>query len=243
MVASLATAAIVALVASRLFGTNRRSPRAAESAVGRTSRSGSTWASITRSRGRLRRRRVDPAHVAAWCDDLARTLRHGSALRASLMATIPSDETVEAHAALLRHRLDRGASVHDACDAWADDLTDSNFVGVEVLTTFAAVVSAAATLGGGAAAPIDRFAVTMRTRASDDLERGAQSAQARMSAHVMTVVPLAVLALLLLTDGDVRHVVAGPTGATVVVIGLALNGIGGSWMRRIVGPAARPGRP
>jgi tight adherence protein B len=81
------------------------------------------------------------------------------------------------------------------------------------------------------------FAVTMRQHVSDDLERGAQSAQATLSARVLTFVPVAVLALLLATDADVRTVIAGPTGATVISVGLALDAAGALWMRRIIRPA------
>ena len=75
----------------------------------------------------------------------------------------------------------------------------------------------------------------MRQRVSDELDRDAQSAQAKLSARVLTLVPLAVLALLLGTDADVRQVLTEPAGAATVGIGLALNAVGSWWMRRIVG--------
>ncbi len=54
-----------------------------------------------------------------------------------------------------------------------------------------------------------------------------------MSAHVLTVVPLLMLALLTIADADVRDAVIRPAGATCVVVGLLLNLLGWSWMRRI----------
>jgi Flp pilus assembly protein TadB len=56
-----------------------------------------------------------------------------------------------------------------------------------------------------------------------------------MSAHVLTVVPVVMLAVLLAADGDVRVAVAGRTGGACVVSGLLLNAVGWSWMRRIIG--------
>lgn len=111
--------------------------------------------------------------------------------------------------------------------------------GAELLATMSAVLAATASLGGATAAPLDRFAVTMRQRASDDLERSAQSAQAKMSAKVLTSVPVAVLILLLLTDADVRSVLTSAAGGAVVAIGLGLNAAGAVWMRRIAGTAGR----
>ncbi len=182
---------------------------------------------------------VKPAALASWSDDLSRALRHGSTLRAALSNTLPTDTVIAQRSASLRHWLDRGASVADACDEWADDLVASatekkqRSNRIELLVAMSAVLAATASLGGSAAAPLDRFAVTMRQRASDDLERAAHSAQAKMSARVLTSVPIAVLALLVATDGDVRSVIASTAGAATVSLGLVVNTIGAVWMRRV----------
>jgi tight adherence protein B len=63
----------------------------------------------------------------------------------------------------------------------------------------------------------------------------AQAAQARLSAHVLTVVPLAMLLLLLLIDADVRAALQTSIGALCVVIGFVLNAVGWKWMRHIIG--------
>jgi Flp pilus assembly protein TadB len=57
-----------------------------------------------------------------------------------------------------------------------------------------------------------------------------------MSAHVLTVVPLAMLTLLALTDRDVRAALATAIGGACLVLGLILNGLGSFWMRRLIGP-------
>ena len=185
---------------------------------------------------RWRRQRpihIRPAAVADWADHLARSLRHGTTLQAALSTIHPLDADLEAHCEPLRHWLARGATVVDACDEWSDQLSRHRTERTELLTTTAAVLAAVAVLGGTAAEPLDRLAATMRQHVSDDLERDAHAAQAKMSARVLTIVPLAVLVLLLLTDDDVRSVVTRPTGLAVVVVGLAINGIGAVWMRRI----------
>jgi len=52
---------------------------------------------------------------------------------------------------------------------------------------------------------------------------------------VLTIVPLAMLALLLLVDADVRTTLQTPIGASCVLFGLALNVVGWKWMRHIIG--------
>jgi len=192
-------------------------------------------------RGRRRSQQITPGAVAAWCDDLARSLRHGSTLRSALTQVVPHDEPLARQTLVLQRHIERGASVHDACDRWADAMASSHQPGTDAVEMLAAVLGAAATVGGSAAAPIDRCAAAMRQRTSDDLERAAQSAQARMSARVLTIVPLAVLALLLATDDGVRDVVTRPAGATVVIAGLGLNAAGAWWMRRIVDRTSNAG--
>lgn len=193
------------------------------------------------SLGPRRSRRITPAAVAAWCDELARSLRHGATLRAALTAVAPDDEPLARQTQVLRRHIDRGASVRDACDRWADALATGHRPDADIVETVAAVLGAAATVGGSAAAPIDRCAAAMRQHTSDELERDAQSAQARMSARVLTIVPVAVLALLLTTDDGVREVVTKPAGATAVGVGLGLNVAGAWWMRRIVDRSSADG--
>jgi tight adherence protein B len=96
------------------------------------------------------------------------------------------------------------------------------------------VLAACAHHGGAAARPLDQVAATLRRRAADAAERSVHSAQARLSALVMTVLPGGVLVLLLATSPSVRTITASPMGAVVVTSGLLLNALGWTWMRRII---------
>lgn len=242
---SAATALLVAfVVAGSMAAARRNRPARSLGSIGDPARRSprSKWLSARPTRRRTPRS-VQPAMLAAWSDDLARTLRHGATLHAALVQTLPTDPVIERRSRSLRHWLDRGATVADACDEWFIDLVGDTERRAsqrvrrsdrsELLATMAAVLAAVATLGGTAAGPLDRFAVAMRQRASDDLERAAQSAQAKMSARVLTCVPLAVLVLLVLTDADVRGVITSATGGFVVALGLLLNTTGAIWMQRI----------
>lgn len=185
---------------------------------------------------RQRRRGITPGSVAEWCADLAREVRTGRTLRSALQHTAPVWPPLATATDPLRLALERGGGVEDAAAR-----TRSSIDGVAAaergaahLVAATAVITACGRDGGAAAPALDRVAAAMRRRAADDQERRAQSAQARMSAHVLTVVPLAVLGLLSAVDPDVRRAVASPAGLVLVSVGLALNLIGWWWMGRIV---------
>jgi tight adherence protein B len=168
-----------------------------------------------------------PLAVAAWFDELGRALRSGETLHHTLATVEPADSRLRASTAPMRLALERSDGVADAVgriDAAGPHLD----LAVAVLT-------ASARVGGSGAAAIDRAAAALRRRAADAAERRAQSSQARLSAHVMTAVPLLMLLSLLVTDADVRDVVASPLGLALLVSGLLLNATGWLWMRRVVG--------
>jgi tight adherence protein B len=99
------------------------------------------------------------------------------------------------------------------------------------------VLRACALNGGPPAEPLDRAAATLRGRAADAAERQTQSAQARLSAVVMTILPVAMLVLLLATSSTTRAAASTPTGSVAIVLGAALNIGGWRWMRRIIAGA------
>ena len=176
-------------------------------------------------RARSAGRPPGPEHVAAWCDALARAVRGGSTLTAAIRQVEPPAScatTVEA----IRLAVQRGAPLREAstierCPAH-----------LEVALT---VIRACAAHGGPAAEPLSRAAATLRGRAADAAERRTQSAQARMSAIVMTVLPVCMLGLLLVTSGSVRTFAASPLGLAVIATGSASNALGWLWMRRLIG--------
>ena len=59
------------------------------------------------------------------------------------------------------------------------------------------VLRAAAELGGPAAGPLERAALTLHARAAERAERRSASAQARLSARILTALPVTTLGLLL----------------------------------------------
>jgi tight adherence protein B len=172
-----------------------------------------------------RRRRVGEHRrvLAAWCDSLGAEMRSGATLHRAV-ATVPGPDTEVWRE--VRRRVDRGIGLTEAVDVTGSDPDDQ-----AVLT----VLAACGQHGGGSAAPLDQVAATLRRRSADAAERRVQSAQARMSARVMTTVPIAMLVVLVATSPAVRRAIVTPGGAGVVTVGTALNLVGWSWMRRLIG--------
>ncbi|HYN34126.1 MAG TPA: type II secretion system F family protein [Ilumatobacteraceae bacterium] len=216
------------VVAVTALGAARLRPRASRQLVVPIDPSRGGVHPLSRFLARRAGRRPPSAKaVAEWCDDLARQLRSGSTLRDAMTTTLPSDPATRRSTNELRRRLDRGRAVVDACEPPSD-------AGAHLRLAII-VITTAARLGGSPAPAIDRTAATLRQRAVDADERSVQAAQARLSAHVLTAVPLAMLLLLLVTDADVRVAATSTLGGACIGVGLSLNALGSVWMRRIIG--------
>jgi Flp pilus assembly protein TadB len=181
------------------------------------------------ARGRPRSS-IEPSVLAAWCDALARALRGGATLRHAL-STVDPPASVAPHLAPALLALGRGASV---AAALAD--VDARSRDLDLVLV---VMRACAEHGGGAAEPIDRAAAALRQRAALAGERRTNSAQARMSAVVMTCLPLAMLVLLALTSRSVRAAATSAVGLAVIGVGIMLNLAGWGWMRGLIARATR----
>lgn len=220
VVATACVAVAIVIAAVPLRPRQRRPSPVTRSSPARPPRTLGVW----RRRG-PGHRTPGPRGVAAWCDDVARRLRSGSTLR-DAVSMVPADAATDRATASLRLAIDRGASVADA-------IARVDTGGAHVRLALG-VVATTSRIGGPAAAAIDQAAMLLRQRASDLDERATQAAQARLSSHVMTAVPLLMLAVLVATDDDIRSVVTSPIGASCVGAGLALNALGWWWMHHIV---------
>ena len=130
--------------------------------------------------------------------------------------------------------LAHGAPVAVALASWADLPGSSADV---------RLVSAALTLGaeagGEVARAVDRIAATLRERHELHAEVQSLATQARASAGVLALAPLAFTGLVATIEPKaVGFLVTTPIGWACLVAGLGLEAIGAAWMARITGRAA-----
>jgi Flp pilus assembly protein TadB len=114
------------------------------------------------------------------------------------------------------------------------DELDSNHPDVALA---AQALSACAHLGGPVAATLDEAATVLRERAAARAERVAHSSQTRLSARVLTVVPLGFALWSAIVSQRTRDVyLSSGAGTMCAACGLALNLIGWRWMKRTITP-------
>lgn len=131
------------------------------------------------------------------------------------------------------HQLERG---HTLAEALRQQTAQSETAVLDPDTRLVfTVLEQCAATGGSSAEPLERAAAVLRSREAARAEVAAQSASARLSAVVLTLLPMAMLLMLLVTSPTTREAVVSPVGLGVVTIGLLLNLIGWRWMRRLVG--------
>jgi len=164
--------------------------------------------------------------MAGVLDDIARVVRSGASLRDGL-----EQATRSAHGAWLSslaNDIAHGRAIDDACRRWAKRSSDP-------CTRLAAGALALAAAGGGEQArAIDAAADAVRERVALAAEVRAQAAQARLSALVLLLAPIAFTAWTVASDGRVRAFVVGtPLGWTCLAAGASLDAIGALWMRAL----------
>jgi tight adherence protein B len=186
---------------------------------------GALWAR-RRQRVAWRRRRQGQLPVAL--ERLASALRGGASVPGALTAVgdgLPAPLGPEL--AALGHEADAGRAVTDVLDEWAAVHGDA---GTRLAAT--ALVLAAA-VGAAPARAADGVAATLRERADLAAERRALGAQARMSAAVLSIAPVAFAAFLGTTDAAATRFLLGtPAGWACLAVGLSLDAAGAWWMAR-----------
>lgn len=100
-------------------------------------------------------------------------------------------------------------------------------------------VTAAHALGGPIAATLDAASALLRERAAIRAEAQTYSAQARLSARVLTGVPIAFVAWSTVASRSFRTALLSQLGLVSAAVGGVANLVGWWWMRRLVTKAAR----
>jgi tight adherence protein B len=167
--------------------------------------------------------------LVAVLDDVARGVRSGSSLQQACAEASTGDGAARAGLAEVVGRADRGLPLAAAFAGWAT-ATPSPDVRVA-----AAALALAASAGGPQARAVDGVAATLRERRAVAGDVGSQSAQARLSAVVVGLLPLAFLLWALATDRrTAAFLVSDRVGWLCLASGVALEAAGALWMRRIL---------
>jgi len=182
---------------------------------------------VLRSRAGRRGRRV-VQELPALLEAVARSLRSGATLRTALLdaarAPTPSGEEL----ARVLAPLAAGVSLAEALTAWPDRRPSPSVrlaVGALLL---------ADSVGGSPARAVDGVAATLRDRLEVETEARALASQARTSALVVAVAPLAFAVLGAAGDDRTAHFLLGTrAGILCLASGLALDAAGAWWMARL----------
>jgi len=194
----------------------------------------STAGGVRRPRWRPRTQRSRPDdEVAEWCEQVARSVRAGSSLASAVAQTGTDLPGAGAAFQPAVRALRRGRGFADAFGEIDEAADPASAVGLVI-----PVLTACAELGGPAAMPLDRVAATLHARSAERAERRTSSAQARLSARVLTTVPVGVLALLAVVEPAVRGSLTSGAGIACVLVGGAFNVAGWCWMRHLIGGVA-----
>lgn len=198
----------------------------ATAALGLAAAAGAPWLMLGARRGR------GPAAVEASLPPVleatARGLRAGASLPVALAAAASGAAPVVAPDLAVVAADAAEAGLAPALDRWA---TERPLAGVRLA---AAALALAAEIGGGGARALDGVALTLRQRQAAAGEVRALATQARLSAVVLTVAPLAFAALAAAGDPHTASVLLrSPAGQVCLAIGLSLDAVGAAWMARI----------
>jgi tight adherence protein B len=179
--------------------------------------------------------------VAPTLDELARSMAAGSTLAVAIGDLGPPTPSRPFAAliagALVDHQL--GRPLADAVAGTAGRIPSQasrRRPPSEPESTLAlTVLEVVARHGGSAATTLHRSASAVRERRAVVAERAAQSAQARLSAQVLTVLPMGFAVWTAATDHRVGRFLFGSLlGAACLGLGLGINLVGWVWMRRII---------
>ncbi|MCA1692331.1 MAG: type II secretion system F family protein [Actinobacteria bacterium] len=178
-----------------------------------------------RGQGRQRLERGLPLALEA----MARSLRSGASLRQAVAeAGSVTPGRLGRELALVGRQVEEGATLVAALEALAGRHPAP---GVRLAVT---ALCLSVETGGGQARAVDGVAATVRDRLAVAAEVRALASQARISAVVIGLAPLAFGAFAIATDPQTgRFLFHTPAGLALLAVGCALDGLGWLWMQRL----------
>jgi tight adherence protein B len=168
------------------------------------------------------------AGLPGFVEFVAAQLRSGHTVPSALLAAGDRPGPLGGDARRVQQRLALGATLPDALARWAGERRS------EPAAAVAGALSVAAETGGAAATALDGLARSLRDALGAHAEAAALSAQARLSAIVVGVAPIAYLLFAAATDPHAAAtLVSTASGRVCLGLGLGLDALGATWMRQI----------
>jgi tight adherence protein B len=178
---------------------------------------------------RRRRARIVAAAVPDSLEQVGAELRAGGTVATALAGIARGESPLAVDLMRVDTRVRLGASLPDALEAWARERPVSG------IDATAGALALSTTVGGRAADALEALASSLRARLAVAAEARALSAQARYSAWVIGVAPIAYLAANAVIDPRSVHSLLGTTaGRACAFVGLGLEVLGAVWIRAIV---------
>ena len=178
--------------------------------------------------GRNRAARIRAAQLPLALDAVAGAMRGGTSLAAAIEEAASIGGPLGRELTDVARRCRDGLDIGSAVAEWAATSGPDTALAGASLTM-------AASVGGPAADALESAAASLRQRAAAADEVAALSVQARLSAGVLSAAPIAFTFLLATVDpGSARFLLRTPAGWACIVVGIALDALGGWWMHRLV---------
>lgn len=161
---------------------------------------------------------------------MASALRTGRSLAQSLeLAGTEVDSPLGPALACVADRIRLGVRQEEAILGWERSL------GTPEARLVAGVLRLHGRTGGALAVALDDLAETLRDRLSGDRELRTMTAQARLSAAILGLLPLGFfLFLSIVSRSDIESAFRTRAGAAAIAVGLGLQGLAFLWIRRLL---------
>ena len=186
-------------------------------------------AMVARRRGR-RGEIATQERLAEAVSLIASAMRSGRSLHQAIeLAATDLDPLLGSTFRRLADRTGLGDAMDESIDAWAHD------VGGPDARLVAGVLKLHRRTGGSLAASLENLAGTLRDRRASARELGSLTAQARLSATILGLLPIGFfLFLSAIARRDLEAAYETPTGVAAIGFGLALQGAAFIWIRHLL---------
>jgi tight adherence protein B len=181
---------------------------------------------------------VEVVEVAEWCEAVAQRVRAGDTLAHALF-DVSCGPGIDHALRGLRLRISRGTDLVRACTLVIDDPNlQVDSPGVRALREALGVVRVCALGSPHTAHTLDRIARHFRVRVALAEEVRSHTASARLSARLLTALPIAAVGLTLVISPSAASVYTTSAGLVCLGLSLVLNVAGWLWIRSLIAAAA-----